>query len=86
MKITPLKRPKLNSISLTVAIESMLSGKPGFYITMSVGQLDSYLEEGYYRQDATLIELDDNEYPVAAYKYVNTSTLGIEKGATEDAQ
>ena len=86
MKITPLKCPKLNPIILTTAIENMLGSKPGFYITMYVGQWDNFLDEGYYRQDATLIELDNNGIPIAAYKYVNTSTSGIEKGATEDAQ
>ncbi|HLD90717.1 MAG TPA: hypothetical protein VI911_06870 [Patescibacteria group bacterium] len=62
---------------MNTSIENMLGGIPGFYITMSIGQWDNFLDEGYYRQDATLIELNDNEYPVAAYR--------LEKGANTNA-
>ena len=70
MKIIKMKRPKLNSCNLKLAIENMLNGVPGLYLTMSPGQWDNFLEEGYFRQGATLIEMDKRGQPVAAYKYV----------------
>jgi hypothetical protein len=59
-----MKRPILNPIPLSEAMPA----KPGTaYITMSVGQWDSWLEESY--QDGwILLELDDNEKPVRAYR------------------
>jgi len=59
-------RPKLDQISLEEIFRPM--GKPGFIITMSVGQWDKFLEEAYFNQDATLIELDSSEKPIAAYR------------------
>ena len=76
MKIIRLKRPELNPIDLKKAIFNIT--EPGFHITMSIGQWDNFLDEAYHRQDATLIELDDNEYPVAAYRF--------EKGANAKAK
>lgn len=61
-----MKRPKLNPTSLSEAYETF--SKPGFVITMSVGQWDKFLEEAYFNQDATLIELDSSEIPIAAYR------------------
>ncbi|MDO8570577.1 MAG: hypothetical protein Q7R97_03250 [Candidatus Daviesbacteria bacterium] len=57
-----MKRPKLNQISL-----EGIYAKPGFVITMSVGQWDKILEEGYNNHGAILIELDKQEKPIAAY-------------------
>lgn len=63
------KQPQLNRIELKKAFENMT--KPGqFIITMSKGQWDGFLDEGYFRQDAILIELDENEIPTVAYKLV----------------
>ncbi|EKE05120.1 MAG: hypothetical protein ACD_19C00426G0142 [uncultured bacterium] len=70
MKIIKLRRPKLNLITVAEAESNMLNRVPGFYITMSIGQWDNLLDEGYFRQGATLIELDHNGNPVNAYKYV----------------
>lgn len=62
-------RPNLNQIDLKIAFQSMT--KPsGIFITMSEGQWDNFLEEGYFHQGATLIEVDENGKPVAAYKLV----------------
>ncbi len=61
-----MKRPKLNPISLSEAYKTL--GKPSFVITMSIGQWDKFLEEAYFNQDATLIELDSSEKPIAAYR------------------
>lgn len=74
MKIIKLRRPKLNKISTKEAFQNLMGTKPGFYITMSPGQWDNFLEEGYFRQGATLIELDENEKPIAAYRYKNVTT------------
>ena len=60
-------RPKLNSIDLNLALENMTK-VVGFTVTMSEDQWDIFLEEGYYRQNATLIELDQKGQPIAAYK------------------
>ena len=68
MKIIKLPRPKLNQISLKDAALDWTLRVPGFYITMSPGQWDNFLDEGYSRQGATLIEVDENELPIAAYK------------------
>jgi hypothetical protein len=61
-----MKRPKLNKIPLSDA-----RPEPGVVtLTMSVGQWDLLLEVGYNR-GFTLLELDDNEIPVAAYRKKN---------------
>lgn len=65
-----MKRPHLDSVDLGMAVRDMLGGRPGVYITMSVGQWDLFLKEGYDHQDTTLIELDENEEPIAAYRKI----------------
>jgi hypothetical protein len=67
MKPVSSNRPKLNQIDLKKALTHIT--RPGFYVTMSIGQWDKFLEEAYFHQKATLIELDANEYPVAAYRF-----------------
>jgi len=42
-------------------------GKPGVNITMSDGQWDKFLQAGY-DAGCTLIELDENQRPVRAYR------------------
>lgn len=64
------KRPKLNIVDLKGAVNNLLGCKPGFFITMSKDQWDSFLEEGYFNQGATLIELDENKIPITAYRLV----------------
>ena len=59
-----LKRPKLKRIDLKRA----LMFEPGaFSITMSIGQWDGALQE-FYDSGAILIELNQNEVPITAYK------------------
>lgn len=62
-----MERPILNKINL----KNVNLSSPGeFFITMSVGQWDLFLQEGYEVYGATLLELDDNEIPINAYKKV----------------
>lgn len=75
MNTYKLRRPQLNKIDLKEATEKMLSGKLGlmdsqFYITMSVGQWDSFLDAGYFHNNATVIEVDNSGKYIAAYKHV----------------
>lgn len=70
MNTYKLRRPQLNKIDLKEAFQINTSGNTSFYLTMSKGQWDNLLDEGYFRQDATLIELDHNGNPINAYKYV----------------
>ncbi len=65
-----MTRPKLNQISL-----KGIFSKPGFVITMSIGQWDKFLEEGYFNQNAILLELDSSENPIAAYQKVAEDEL-----------
>lgn len=67
MNLIKLKRPVLNPVGLKKIIEN-LGHESGFTITMSVGQWDNFLEEGYYRQGATLIEMNQHGQPIAAYR------------------
>jgi Mlc titration factor MtfA (ptsG expression regulator) len=62
-----MKRPVLNIVSLDDVMNGLLGGKPSVNITMSQGQWDALLQAAY---DAghNLIELDDNEIPVRAYR------------------
>lgn len=69
MKTNYKERPKLTKIELGTAIEDLLACKPGFHITMAEGQWDMFLEVAYFKNGATLIELDSNEAPIAAYKH-----------------
>jgi hypothetical protein len=47
----------------------MAGGIGGFFITVSPGQWDNYLDEAYFHQNATLIEIGKSGVPVAAYKF-----------------
>lgn len=63
-----MKRPVLNEVSVADVMASMLGGgKPSVNITMSPRQWDRLLEAAY---DAghNLIEIDNNEIPVRAYR------------------
>jgi hypothetical protein len=59
-----MKRPVLNEIPLE---GGTVFFRPGLFITMSVGQWDGLLEAAY-DTGATLLELDDDENPVKAYR------------------
>lgn len=59
----PPKRPVLNRIPLA----DVPTTGPHVILTMSVGQWSMLHQVGYER-GATLLELDENEVPVAAYK------------------
>ncbi len=61
------KRPKLNEIDLDGVMNDLLAGKPFVVITMSKGQWDELLDLAY-TDGRTLLELDRNEKPVAAYR------------------
>lgn len=62
-----MKRPVLNKVSLDDVMNGLLDGKPSVNVTMSPGQWDTFLQCAY---DAghNLIEVDDNEMPVKAYR------------------
>ncbi|MFZ4439425.1 MAG: hypothetical protein ACOYOS_13430 [Syntrophales bacterium] len=63
-----MKRPKMNKTDLAESMEAMLGGaRPGCFITMSPGQWDVLLSNAYDR-GWTLLEINDDEQPVAAYK------------------
>jgi hypothetical protein len=62
-----MKRPELNEIPLREAMAGILGGGSGLIITMSPGQWDALLDEGYNR-NALLLEIDQNEQPVKAYQ------------------
>lgn len=65
-----MKRPKLNETNLDNAMNALLNGeKAGVYVTMSVGQWDSLLQNAYDR-GWILLELDDRERPIRAYRRV----------------
>jgi hypothetical protein len=57
-----MKRPVLNEIPLEGGILNK-----GVILTMSVGQWDGLLAAAY-DHGAVLLELDDNEMPVRAYR------------------
>lgn len=58
-----MKRPRLHPIPL----DAVQLGPGVIIITMSIGQWDALLAEAY-RRGHTLLELDANEQPVAAYR------------------
>jgi|APIni6443716594_1056825.scaffolds.fasta_scaffold453496_2 hypothetical protein len=58
-----MKRPVLNEIPLDGA--AIL--KRGLTVTMSIGQWDKLLEAAYVGR-ATLLELDDDETPIRAFR------------------
>lgn len=61
-------RRDLHPVPLTAAIEALLGGSPGTrVITMSEGQWDALLSAAY-EQGWTLLELDEHEQPVRAYR------------------
>lgn len=62
-----MKRPVLNEVPLNPVMESLLGGEPSVNISMNQGQWDGFLQSAY---DAghNLIELDDKEIPVRAYR------------------
>ena len=62
-----MERPKLDPMSLTDAMNEILSCKPSVSVTMSPGQWDHFLKSAY---DAghKLIEVDENEMPIRAYR------------------
>lgn len=60
-----MNRPELNEISLQDAISSMY--QPGASITMGIDQWDNLLREAY-EHGWTLLELDDDEILIKAYR------------------
>lgn len=74
MKPSNFARPNLRLIDLKIALQNIISLKYEWVITMSVGQWDIFLEEAYFRQDAVLIELDEFEIPINAYKLKEDDT------------
>ena len=56
-----MTRPKLTEVSMSQIKESRM------VITMSPGQWDALLDEGYNR-GALLLEIDQSEQPVKAYQ------------------
>jgi hypothetical protein len=61
MKAGKMSRPELRSIPLVGCFR-----RGNVTITMSVGQWDGLLQAAY-EHGCILFELDENEYPVAAY-------------------
>lgn len=57
-----IKRPALNETPISSAIN-----KGSFNVTMSTGQWDRFLQTAY-DNGATLLEVDENEKPVKAYR------------------
>jgi hypothetical protein len=70
-----MKRPVLHEVPLDEVVESLVSGRPSVNVTMGAGQWDGLLQAAY---DAghNLIELDDNEVPVKAYRKETVSKNG----------
>ena len=62
-----MKRPKLEKTDLDQTTKAIFSGKPFVVVTMSEGQWDGLLQAAY-EQGHTLLELDIDERPVAAYR------------------
>jgi len=58
-----MKRPVLNEIP----IDGATILKPGLTVTISIGQWDKLLKAAY-DGGATLLELNDNETPVRAFR------------------
>jgi hypothetical protein len=59
-----IKRPVLNEIPL-----AGIMLKPSVIVTMSIGQWDGLLAAAY-DHGAVLLELDDNETPIRAYRQI----------------
>ena len=62
-----IRRPILNEVSLDEVMTAMMGGKPSVTITMSIGQWGGFLQAAY-DTGHNLIELDENEIPVRAYR------------------
>lgn len=62
-----MKRPVLNKVPLDDVMNGFLAGNSSVTVTMSQGQWDRFLQAAY---DAghNLIEVDDCEVPVRAYR------------------
>ncbi len=68
------KRPYLVPVSLAVVLPMVA---PNVYVTMSPGQWDNLLRAAYDSQ-AVLLELDDDEKPVRAFRRPDTmAKLGV---------
>jgi hypothetical protein len=68
-----MKRPKLRKTDLKEVMAAMLGGeKPGCLISMSRGQWDNLLDNAYHR-GWTLLELDEFENPISAYRKKGTA-------------
>lgn len=64
-----MRRPELNQVPLSSTMFG--TGKPSVNITMSQGQWDGFLQAAY-ETGHNLIELDDNEIPVRAYRRLSS--------------
>ena len=62
-----MRRPALNEINLDGAMNALLGGKGAAVMTMSPNQWDALLNAAY-QSGWTLLELDDREQPVKAYR------------------
>ena len=63
-----MHRPELSQIPLEAAMLNLTEGSPGqLMVTMSIGQWDYFLQAAY-EEDCILLELDDAERPVRAYR------------------
>jgi hypothetical protein len=62
-----MERPKLKKRDLKEFMADFMGGRAGVTVTMSPGQWDKLLQAAY-NAGHTLLELDDNENPVRAYR------------------
>lgn len=62
-----MKRPKINKIDLKGVMADFLNGRAGVTVTMSPGQWDKLLQAAY-DVGYNLIEVDDSEIPIRAYR------------------
>ena len=62
-----MKQPILNEIPSEQAINHILEGTAGLTVTMAPGQWDSLLEAAY-DMGAILLEIDEHDKPVKAYR------------------
>lgn len=62
-----MQRPILNEVNLQEAMAGILERRGGLFATMDIGQWDSLLES-IYDVGGCLLELDQNETPVRAYR------------------
>lgn len=64
-----MKRPTLRSVSLSDVLP--LGERSRLVVTMTLGQWDELLRQAY-NDGWVLLELDDDEQPVAAYRKAGT--------------